>query len=255
VACARRCRARAGVCRLKGRKSPGPQIIASNPDFLINCGVDIATVASVQAGRIAPLGPQRIPSAFVKHNVAGPVHVGLVGLDMDEQADLRVHGGPEKAVYAYASAHYPAWASEIPALASRFIAGSFGENLTITGLTEQDLCVGDIHGIGSVRLQVCQPRQPCAKLALNFEYPRLPKAMVRSGRSGWYYRVLESGTLHAGDRVELLERPLPDFPFNDLLRFLYAPELEVDGVRRIATTPEVADTLRAAAKHMLESRP
>lgn len=214
--------------------------------------MDSATVTSVQAGRIAPLGPQRIPSAFVKHNVSGPVHVGLVGLDADEQADLRVHGGPEKAVYAYAAAHYPQWAADFPELALRFVPGSFGENLTIAGLTEQDLCVGDVHGIGSVRLQVCQPRQPCAKLALNFGYPRLPKAMVRNGRSGWYYRVLESGTLEAGDRVELLERPLPDFPFNALLHFLYEPKPEVDAVRRIASTPVIARELRATAEHLLQ---
>jgi MOSC domain-containing protein YiiM len=215
--------------------------------------MDIATLTSVQAGRIAPLGPQRIASAFVKRNVPGPVHVGLVGLDVDEQADLRVHGGPEKAVYAYAATHYPRWTADFPALASRFVPGSFGENLTIDGLTEHDLCVGDVHGIGSVRLQVCQPRQPCAKLALNFEYPRLPKAMVRNGRSGWYYRVLEPGTLQAGDRVILLERPLPDFPLDALLRFLYAMEVEADAVRRIAATPEVASTLRDTAKHMLEN--
>ncbi len=216
--------------------------------------MDSAIVTSVQAGRIAPLGPERIPSAFVKRNVSGPVHVGLVGLDVDEQADLRVHGGPEKAVYAYAAAHYPEWAADFPELASCFVPGSFGENLTIAGLVEQDLCVGDVHGIGSVRLQVCQPRQPCAKLALNFEYPRLPKAMVRNGRSGWYYRVLASGTLQAGDRVELLERPLPDFPFNALLHFLYEPKPEIDEVRRIASTPVIARELRAAAEHLLENR-
>lgn len=210
-----------------------------------------AAVTSVQAGRIAPLGPQRIPSAFVKRSVAGPVHVGALGLDGDEQADLRVHGGPEKAVYAYPAAHYPLWTTEIPALAARFVPGSFGENLTISGLTEHDLCVGDVHGIGSVRLQVCQPRQPCAKLALNFEYPRLPKAMVRSGRSGWYYRVLAAGTLQAGDSVTVLERPLPDYPFSALLRFLHAPELEVAEVRRVAETPVVAQSLRDAASRLL----
>jgi MOSC domain-containing protein YiiM len=215
--------------------------------------VGVATVTSVQAGRIAPLGPQRIPSAFVKRNVAGPVHVGFLGLDVDEQADLRVHGGPEKAVYAYAAAHYPTWATDFPKLASRFTPGSFGENLTIAGLTEQDLCVGDIHGIGTARLQVCQPRQPCVKLALNFEYPRLPKAMVRSGRSGWYYRVLEPGSLQAGDDVELLERPLPDLPFTALLRFLYSPELTLDAVRQIAGSPLIADTLRSAAEQMLRN--
>lgn len=212
----------------------------------------IADVISVQAGRIAPLGPERIPSAFVKHRVAGAVDVGRLGLEVDEQADLRVRGGPEKAVYAYAAAHYAVWAAEFPALAARFVPGSFGENLTISGVTEDDLCVGHVHGIGTVRLQVCQPRQPCAKLALNFEYPRLPKAMVRSGRSGWYYRVLSAGSLETGNPVELIERPFPEFPFNMLLRFFYAPDLRIEELRRIATSGVVASGLRDSALHMLE---
>lgn len=218
---------------------------------MMNASDMIAAVSSVQAGRIAPLGPERIPSAFVKRRVLGSVRVDPLGLEVDEQADLRVHGGPEKAVYAYSALHYPLWAAELPALASRFVAGSFGENLTIEGLDERDLCVGDVHGIGTVRLQVCQPRQPCAKLALAFESPRLPKAFVRSGRSGWYYRVLSPGTLQAGDRVELIERPLPDYPFTALLRFLYAKDLEVAEVLRAANTPAVASGLRDAARQML----
>lgn len=208
-------------------------------------------LASVQTGGIAPLGPDGVPSAFVKRPVAGAVRVGTLGLEGDAQADLQVHGGPEKAVYAYAIAHYPPWATEWPALAPRFVPGAFGENLTIDGLTEAELCVGDIHGIGSVRLQVCQPRQPCFKLALNFGNPRLPKAMVRSGRSGWYYRVLAPGALQAGDSIELLERPLPDFPFHALLEFLYSRDLDDAALRRVAQTDAVAQGLRSAAAQLM----
>jgi MOSC domain-containing protein YiiM len=210
-----------------------------------------AILASVQVGRIAPLGPKGVPSAFVKLAVTGPVRVETLGLNGDAQADLRVHGGPEKAVYGYANANYLPWAEEWPELASRFVPGAFGENLTIDGVTEADLCVGDIHGIGTARLQVCQPRQPCFKLALNFGNSRLPKAMVRSGRSGWYYRVLSPGTLQAGDPIKLLERPLPDFPFNALLDFLYGRELDVAAVERVAQTDAVAMGLRGAAGQVL----
>jgi MOSC domain-containing protein YiiM len=211
-----------------------------------------AVLASVQAGQVAPLGSDGVPSAFVKHQVAGAVRVGALGLDGDAQADLRVHGGPEKAVYAYAAAHYAPWATEWPDLAARFVPGAFGENLTIEGVTEADLCVGDIHGIGSVRLQVCQPRQPCFKLALNFDNSRLPKALVRSGRSGWYYRVLEPGSLQAGEPIKLLERPLPDFPFNALLAFLYGRDLDIAALQRVASTEAVAQSLRSAARQALE---
>jgi MOSC domain-containing protein YiiM len=214
---------------------------------------NLAVLTSVQAGRIAPLGPNAVPSAFVKLPVPGAVQVGTLGLDIDAQADLRVHGGPEKAVYGYANAHYARWAAEFPELASRFVPGGFGENLTIDGMAEADLCVGDIHAIGTVRLQVCQPRQPCFKLALHFANSRLPKAMVRTGRSGWYYRVLTPGRLQAGDAVTLAERPLPDFPFNALLDFFYR-DIDAAALARIAHTTAVAQDMRDAAAQATEIR-
>jgi MOSC domain-containing protein YiiM len=234
-------------------RDPGGIHRLSRESQLIVATKDVcAVLTSVQAGRIAPLGPNAVPSAFVKHAVTGSVHVGTLGVDVDTQADLRVHGGPEKAVYAYAAAHYPLWAAEFPELAPRFVSGGFGENLTINGISEVDLCVGDVHAIGNVRLQVCQPRQPCFKLALNFANSRLPKAMVRNGRSGWYYRVLAAGTLQAGDTVSLAERPLPDFPFQALLDFLYS-DIDAAALARVAHTSAVAQELRAAAQ-VIEAR-
>ncbi len=100
---------------------------------------------------------------------------------------------------------------------------------------------------------MCQPRQPCFKLALNFDYPRLPKALVRTGRSGWYYRVLESGTLRAGDAVEIVERPHPDYPFNALLDLLYSRDLDAVALKRVADTPEIAQDMRNAATEALEA--
>jgi MOSC domain-containing protein YiiM len=127
-----------------------------------------ARVVSVHLGRAAPLGPKPVLGAFVKHAVEGSVMVGPLGLDGDEQAGLTVHGGPDKAVYGYAASHYAAWAAECPALASKFVPGSVGENLALEGMNELDICVGDVHAIGEALLQVCQPRQPCFKFALRF---------------------------------------------------------------------------------------
>src|SRR3954466_11510360 len=123
-----------------------------------------ATLLSVQTGRIAPLGPDGVPSGIVKSARSGPVAVGTLNLEGDEQADLSVHGGPEKAVYAYAAAHFPDWTAQFPAL--QFSGGAMGENLTVRGMTEADLCVGDMHAIGSTLLRVCQPRDPCYKFVL-----------------------------------------------------------------------------------------
>lgn len=177
-------------------------------------------VVSVHIGKVAPLGPEGVPSAFVKQPVPGPVNVTPLGLEGDQQADLSVHGGSEKAVYAYSLANYAAWRREYPQHAAELIPGAFGENLCIDGLQESELCTGDVHRIGSSRLQVCQPRQPCFKLALRFDDKLMPKAMIRTGRAGWYYRVLEPGTISRGNSVHLEDRPNPDFPFARLVELI-----------------------------------
>ena len=207
-----------------------------------------ARLLSIQTGKVAPLGRLKVLSGFVKHAVAGSVAVGPLGLAGDEQADLSVHGGPEKAVYAYAAAHYPAWAEDFPRHRERLHSGAFGENLTIAGMTEADICVGDVHAIGSAVLQVCQPRQPCFKFAEHFEDSRMPKAMVRNGRAGWYYRVLEPGTIAAGDEVALVERPNPEFGFARLVAIVSHRDATPDEFAALAAMEGVASWIRNAAQ-------
>lgn len=210
-----------------------------------------ALLLSVQTGRTAPLGPEGVPSAFVKTARAGPVAVTSLGLDGDEQADLAAHGGPEKAVYGYAASRYPHWAMEFPGLADHFTGGAMGENLTIAGLDETGICVGDVHAIGSALLQVCQPRQPCFKFALRHANKRLPKAMVRLGFSGWYYRVLKTGSLAAGDTLQLHARPNPDFAFARLTEIIYHGHASEGELARMAAMPELASQWRARARDLL----
>jgi MOSC domain-containing protein YiiM len=167
----------------------------------------IGSVRSVQVGRVAPLGPDGVMSGFVKLPVQGAVEVGLLGLAGDEQADLEVHGGPDKAVYACSMGNYLAWKAAFPQYEALLVPGGLGENLTIDGLAEGEVCIGDHVRIGTTVLQVSQPRQPCFKFALRFSNLAMPRAMVRNGMSGWYYRVLEPGSLAAGDEVRLLARP------------------------------------------------
>jgi MOSC domain-containing protein YiiM len=146
-------------------------------------------------------------SAFIKQSVQGAVEVGRLGLAGDEQADLEVHGGPDKAVYACSLDNYAAWKTAFPQYGALLVPGGLGENLTIQGIAENDVCMGDHVQIGTSVLQVSQPRQPCFKFALRFEDVAMPRAMVKNGMSGWYYRVLKPGSLAAGDEVRLLERP------------------------------------------------
>ena len=210
-----------------------------------------ATLLSIQIGRIAPLGPDGVLSGFIKSPVDGAIEVTRLGLTGDEQADLTVHGGLEKAVYAYPAAHHRAWAVDFPRHSDKFVAGGVGENLTVEGWTEADLCVGDVHSIGSARLQVCQPRQPCATFALRFDDKSLPKAMVRNGRAGWYYRVVEQGTIRAGDAVVLVERPNPDFAFDRLVEIVNHRRARPDEYRAMAGMAGLSANLRERAREAL----
>ena len=213
-----------------------------------------ARVLSVHVGKVAPLGPEGVPSAFVKSAVSSSVRINSLGVTGDEQADLSVHGGLEKAVYGYSYANYAAWRADHPQHASKLLPGAFGENLCIEGLHETDLCVGDIHRIGDSRLQVCQPREPCFKLALHFEDNKMPKAMVRSGRAGWYYRVIEEGKVTPGDAVILDYRPNPDFSFARLVQLISHRQATPQELERMQTLPGLASAWQRRAQDWVASR-
>jgi MOSC domain-containing protein YiiM len=213
--------------------------------------MDHPRLVSIHVGKVMPLGPEGVPSAFVKHPVPGPVSVTVLGLSGDEQADLTVHGGPEKAVYAYSLANYALWRNEYPQHAAALVPGGFGENLCIGGLQESEVCTGDVHRIGSCRLQVCQPRQPCFKLALRFDDKFMPKAMIRTGRAGWYYRVLEPGEIAVGDAVKLDERPNPDFPFARLIELISYGKATAAELGRLKDMPGLASDWRRRAGEAL----
>lgn len=210
-----------------------------------------ARIRSIHIGEIAPLGRDGVPSAFVKHSVTTSVAVTVLGLAGDHQADLRVHGGPEKAVYGYSTANYAAWRADYPQHTALLVPGALGENLAIDEMAESDLCVGDVHAIGSALLQVCQPRQPCFKFALRFDDPALPRAMVRNGRSGWYYRVIQAGVIVPGDSVVLHERPNADFPFTRLVELAGRSRATPLELHRMAYMEGIASAWRDSARRQL----
>jgi MOSC domain-containing protein YiiM len=125
-------------------------------------------------------------------------------------------------VHAYSADHYPAWRKELKL--PDFNYGAFGENFTVTGAKEDDVCIGDIHQIGDAILQVTQPRSPCWKLARKGGMSDLPKRLVQSGRSGWYYRVLQEGTVESGMDIKLLERPRPEWTIRRICNVTYGIE-------------------------------
>jgi MOSC domain-containing protein YiiM len=183
----------------------------------------IGCVLTIQVGMPAGRDAESDPwfTGIFKSPIAGPVSVTKRNLAGDAQADLRVHGGPNKAVMAYSAENYPLWRAELGLSEEQFPFGAFGENLTIRGLHEESVCIGDVHRIGSATLQVSQPRSPCWKLARKWMMPDLPKRFVLTKRSGWYYRVLEEGALEGGDEVRLIERKHADWPIRRITDITY----------------------------------
>src|SRR4051812_14263725 len=161
-------------------------------------------VLSVNVGlpRTVEWRGELVATAIHKAPVSGPVPVQRLNLAGDRQADLSVHGGPDKAVYAYPSEHYAFWRDELPGVTLPW--GAFGGNLTVEGLSETGLRLGDVLRIGTSELVVTQPRLPCFKLNVRFQRPDMVKRFLRSGRLGFYLAVLTEGQLAAGDTIELL---------------------------------------------------
>jgi MOSC domain-containing protein YiiM len=158
-------------------------------------------VESVNVGlprRIAHEG-RTVTTGIYKDPAAGRVMVRATNLDGDRQADLRVHGGPDKAVYLYPAEHYPHWRETLAP--AELGPGWFGENLTPRGVLEDETWIGDVFRVGGALLEVSQPRVPCAKLAMKAGDPAFGRPFLRSGRSGFYLRVREEGEVGAGDEI------------------------------------------------------
>jgi MOSC domain-containing protein YiiM len=158
----------------------------------------------------------RIQTGIFKDPVDRPVTISKLNLAGDRQADLTVHGGAEKAVYAYPAEHYEYWRNRLPDVP--FSWGRFGENLTTEGLMEDALCVGDRLRVGSAVLMVTQPRMPCYKLALRFDRDDMIKRFLTSQRSGFYFSVIEEGQVQAGSKVEILSRDPHRVAVADIVR-------------------------------------
>ena len=158
---------------------------------------------NVARPRLTVYNGATINTGIFKQPVSGPVQLRTLNLDGDRQADLSVHGGPYKAVYAYPSEHYDYWRQQLP---GDLPWGTFGENFTTTGLSEDELHVGDRLQLGSAVLMVRQPRMPCYKLAAKFQRDDMIERFLHSGRSGFYFSVEQEGEVAVGDSFKFLSR-------------------------------------------------
>lgn len=158
---------------------------------------------SLFVGDIRPLPESGRPSGIYKQPATGPLELGPEGFIGDHQADRRVHGGPEKAVHLYPSRHYARLAARFPEAAAQLVPGSLGENIATADLDESDVSIGDIYRLGSARLQVCQPRNPCWKIDERFASDGMALFIAEQRLNGWYWRVLTPGRVEPGAELIL----------------------------------------------------
>ena len=183
-----------------------------------------------------------VRTSIFRAPVEGRVRVRALNLEGDAQADLSVHGGRDKAVYAYPSEHYAFWRSELPD--ADLAWGAFGENLTTEGLREDRVCIGDRVRCGSAELVVTQPRMPCFKLGIRFERPDIVKRFQRSRRTGFYFAVLKEGEVAAGDPLELVASGGDRISVADVARLHSADGEEQELLRRARELPALPEGWR-----------
>jgi len=190
-----------------------------------------------------------VSTGIFKTPVAGPVFLRRLNLDGDRQADLRVHGGADKAAYLYPLGHYDFWKVETGR--SDFVYGQFGENFTVTGLLEDDVSIGDILQIGEVRVQVSQPRSPCFKLGIRMGDDEFPARFAAANRTGFYLRVLEEGKVQAGDAIRRLERVAGSMSVRDVFFLRHGNRGTLEDYARAARLPGLSASWRAAFEKRL----
>ncbi|MGH6651245.1 MAG: MOSC domain-containing protein [Sphingopyxis sp.] len=192
-------------------------------------------------------------SAIAKTPVNEARRVGFLGIAGDEQADLSVHGGTDKAIHHYPRDHYGWWAETLGGHDLLAAPGAFGENISTAGLVETEAYIGDRYRLGSTLVEISQGRQPCWKLGHRFGIASVTATVVTSRRSGWYYRVIEEGTVAAGDSLELVARPLPEWNVERVFALLIGGDgkREPAALRALASMDVLAANWRVRAEKLL----
>lgn len=193
---------------------------------------------------------KNINTGIFKEPISGPVQLRALNLDGDRQADLTVHGGPHKAVYAYPSEHYPYWRGELPGMDLPW--AMFGENFTTEGLAEDDLHIGDRFQIGSSIVMVRQPRIPCYKLAAKFQRDDILERFLLSGRSGFYFSVEKEGSAANGDTFELLNRDQDAITISEMNRLFVREKYNQDLLHKAVQTAALPESWREYLAERLE---
>lgn len=203
------------------------------------------------AGRVRALPESGRPSGIYKLPVAFPIALGEQGFAGDEQADRRVHGGPDKAVHLYPARHYATLARRFPELAAAFVPGSIGENISTAELVEAEVRIGDVWHLGTARLQVSQPRSPCWKIDERYGAEGIARFIAEQSITGWYWRVLEPGIVAAGDTLEL-DEPADAPTLREAAALLDEHRPSLDALERLARSAGMAENWREKIRKRLE---
>ncbi|MGB9178505.1 MAG: MOSC domain-containing protein [Pyrinomonadaceae bacterium] len=193
---------------------------------------------------------QTVTTGIFKEPVAGGVLLRTLNLDGDRQADLSVHGGPDKAAYAYPAEHYEYWRAELPDMSLSW--GMFGENFTTEGLHESEVCIGDRFRVGSAEVVVTQPRLPCYKLGVKFRRTDILKRFLASGRTGFYFSVAQEGEVWAGDEFELIARDESMVRVADITRLYVKDKNDVETMRRAIAVKALPEGWREYFRERIE---
>ena len=209
-------------------------------------------IISINVGRpqLVIWNGEPVSTGIFKEPLAGRVMLRTLNLDGDRQADLTVHGGPEKAVYAYPAEHYDVWKRELPDMELPW--GMFGENFTTEGMSETEINVGDKFRVGSAELMATQPRMPCYKLGIRFGRTDIIKRFLMSERSGIYFSVLKEGEVGAGDEFELLEKNASGVRVVDVTRLYSSDKKNVDLLRQAIASDALPSSWREYFQKRLE---
>ena len=200
--------------------------------------------------RLVLRGEEPVSTGIFKQPVAGRVGLRKLNLDGDRQADLSVHGGPEKAVYLYPSEHYEFWRQELPDMDLPW--GMFGENFTTTGFQETETNIGDRFRVGSAEVMVTQPRMPCYKLGIRFGRTDIIRKFLASERSGFYLSVSKVGEVAAGDEFELIEKNTSGVRVVDVTRLYSSDKGNVDLLRQSIATEALPESWRSYFQERLQ---
>jgi len=195
---------------------------------------------------------KRVTTGIFKEPIQGRVMMHTLNLDGDQQADLTVHGGVSKAVYAYPSEHYNYWRSELPGMDLSW--GMFGENFTTEGFLEDAVYIGDRFRIGETEVMVTEPRMPCYKLGIKFGRADIIKRFLASCRTGFYFGVMREGMVGAGDDVELIEREQQEISVADVTRLYAFDKDDVKSLRRAIQVEALPESWKGYFQHQLEKQ-